>query len=76
MVVIVQKYLYSDESGCIWARWLSSGKVVVFGKKWLYSGKGVVFRQSCCVREKFVVIGQKWLYSGKIGSIRVYIRAK
>ena len=40
--------------------------------KLLYSGRVVVFRKSFCIREKVVVIGQsgyfraKWLYSGKL----------
>ena len=67
------KWLYSDKSGCIWAR------VVVFGHKWLYLGKMVVFGQNCyirgrwlylskngCVRTKLVVFGQKWLFSGNL----------
>ena len=42
---IREKLLYSNKSGitpessCIWAKWLYSGKLVVFGQKWLYSGK-------------------------------------
>ena len=55
------------QGGCIRAKWLYSGKVVVFGqylyysgrvvvfgKKWLYSCKVVVFLQSGCNREKVV----------------------
>ena len=34
-----QKWLYSGQSGCIWA------KVVVLGHKWLYSGKVLVLGQ-------------------------------
>ena len=58
MVVFGQKWLYSgesgsilakvveiDKSGCNRAKWLYSGKVVVFGQKLLYSGKVVVFGQ-------------------------------
>ena len=33
------------QSGCILAKWLYSGKVVVIGQNWLYAGKVVVFRQ-------------------------------
>ena len=40
------------QSGYIRAKWLYSGKVVVFGKV-------DVFEQ------QFVVIGKEWLYSGK-----------
>ena len=32
-------------SGFITAKFLYSGKMVVFGQKWLYSGKGAVFGQ-------------------------------
>ena len=46
MVVIRQKRLYSDKSGCIRVKvvvfgqkWMYSGKVALFGQKWLYSGK-------------------------------------
>ena len=45
MVVIWQggcirkKSFYSGKSGCIRAKVVVIGKVVVFGEKWLYSGK-------------------------------------
>ena len=44
MVVIGKKWLYSGKSGCILAKLLYSGKVVVFGK-------------GGCNRVKLVVIG-------------------
>ena len=44
--------LHSGKSGCIPAKWLYLGKVVVFGQKWLYSGK------SDSIRAKVVVFGQ------------------
>ena len=49
-------WLYSVKSGCIWVKWLYSGKIVVFG-------------QNCCIRTKVVVFGLKWLYLGKNGCI-------
>ena len=55
MVVFGQKLLHSGkvvvfrQSGCIWTRWLYSGKKVVIGKKRLYSGK------MCSIRAKVVV---------------------
>ena len=57
MVVILQ-------SSRVPAKWLYSGKVVVFGQRFLYSGK------SGCIRAKVVVVGQNWLYSEKICCIR------
>ena len=78
VVIFGHKWLYSCKIGC------SSGKSGCIGAKLLYSGKVVVFGQSSCirengcVREKFfysrecsciwanvVVVGQKLLYSGK-----------
>ena len=56
--------------GCIRARWLYSGNLVVFWPKWLYSGKSgcirgkvvasgkvVKFGKTCCIRTKKVVLG-------------------
>ena len=43
--------------------------------KWLYSGKVVVFGLGGCIRAKVVVFGQKWLYFGKsscIGEKKLY----
>ena len=40
------KWLYSDKSGCIQARWLCAGSVIVFV-------------QSGCFRAKVVAIGTK-----------------
>ena len=48
MVVFVQKWMYLSKSGCLRARWLYSGKVVVIEKKGLYSGK------SGCIRTKWL----------------------
>ena len=52
--------MYTGKSGCIQAKVVILGKVVVFGQKWMYSGK------SGCFREKVFVFGQKCLYSGKV----------
>ena len=49
-------------SGCIQAKWLHWGKVVVFEQKLLYSDNVVVFRKGG--------LGERWLYSGKSGCIR------
>ena len=56
------------QSGCIRAKVMNSGEVVVFGKKMdLYVQNGciqekvVVFEQSGCIRAKVTVFGQKWL---------------
>ena len=35
---IPAKFAVFVKSGCIWAKWFFSGKVVVFGKNLLYSG--------------------------------------
>ena len=63
----------SGQSGCIQAKRLNSGTVVVFVQgccirvMWLYSGK------SCCNRAKVVVMGQNWLYLDKSGCIRAKV---
>ena len=63
------------QSGCIGAKWLNSGKVIVFRQKGLYSGKSgfysgkvFVFGQNGCIREKLVVI----LQSGYLGKLFVF----
>ena len=33
---IREKEVVFQQCGCIWAKWLYSGKVVVLGLKWLY----------------------------------------
>ena len=38
--------------------------------KWLYSGKLVLFGQSVCIRAKALSYRQKWFYSGICGFIR------
>ena len=43
MVVIGKKLLYSGKSGCNLANWLCSLKNACIRAKWLYSGKVVVF---------------------------------
>ena len=55
---MLAKWLYSDKSGCIWAKVAVLGKVLVFGRELLYSDKEVVFGQSGCIRAKVVVFGK------------------
>ena len=66
VIVFVQTFVVFGQSGRIRARWLYSGKVVVFGQKWLYSGKVVVFRQKWLNSDKVVEFEQKCFYSGKV----------
>ena len=47
-------------SACIRAKWLYSGKVVVFRQKLLYSAKVVVYWRN-------------WFYSGKNGCIKAKV---
>ena len=63
MNVIGEKVVFFLQSGCFWAKWLYSGKVVVFGESNSIQEKVVVFGQSGCIRVKVVLFGQKWLYS-------------
>ena len=49
--------------GCIRAKWLYSGKVVVFGQSGCTRETAVVFEQSGCIRVK-------WLYSVKSWCVR------
>ena len=58
------------QSGCIRAKVVLFGKVVVFEQKLLYSDKVVVFGQSGCIFAKVVLFGLKWLCWGKSGCIR------
>ena len=60
VVVLGQKWLYSDRSGCNFGKVLFiRAKVVVIGQNWIYSGK-------CgSSRAKVVVFGQGGLYLGK-----------
>ena len=70
-----------SQSGCIRARWLYSGKMVVLGKissiweNWLYLGERCFFG---CIRAKISVIRVERLYSGKVLVLaqNVCIRAK
>ena len=65
-------------SGCIRAKWLYWGKMVIFAQKLLFSGKSgcnwakvVVFGQTLLFLGKVIVFRQtccfrlRWLYSGK-----------
>ena len=45
MVVLGQKWLYSDKVVVFGQEWLFSGKLVIFGKRWWYLLK------SGCIRE-------------------------
>ena len=61
--------MHLGKSGCIRAKWLYLGKMVVFGQgscigqngcigeKWLHLGKVVVFGQSGCIPRRVVVFG-------------------
>ena len=60
-------WLYSSKSGSILAKWLCSGKVVVFGQDASIGQNGCIRTKVVVFRKKFV-FGQKWLYSGKICS--------
>ena len=67
LIVLWQKCLYSDKSGCIWV------KVVLFRRKCFSSflrGKAVVFGHKCCNREKRGCMRAKLMYSGKSSCIR------
>ena len=71
MVVLVQKWLYSDKSGCIREKFvvfgknlLYLGKMVVIGQKWLYSDKSG-FIQNDCLRAKLFFSGKLFVF-GKI----------
>ena len=57
-------WLYSIKSGSFLAKWLYSGKVVVFGQDGSIGQNGCV-RTKVVVFRKMVLFGQKWLYSGK-----------
>ena len=73
MVVFGQKFIFSGKSGYIralWlfeqdcyirAKWLYSGKVVVFGQKWFDLGESGCIRAKWLYSDKVVLFGQKWL---------------
>ena len=52
MVVFGQEVVVFGESASIRENWLSSGKVVVFGKECLYSGKLAVLDKRGCIGPK------------------------
>ena len=64
MVVFGQKWLCSGKSCRIRTKWSCSCKCGCVRAKLLYSGKVVVSKQSGCTLVNVVLIGQKWLYSG------------
>ena len=51
------------QDGCIWAKWLYLGTLVVFGQSSSIRAKVVVLGQSGCIRAKVVVFGYNCLYS-------------
>ena len=60
------------QNGCISAKWLFSGKLVVFGQKWFYLGIQLLDGQGWLYLGRVVVVGQKCdirgdkLYSDKV----------
>ena len=64
MVVIGQsifiwaKVVVFGQRGCIRAKCLYSGKLVVFGQKWLHSGKSGFNRAKLLFSDKVVAFGQ------------------
>ena len=70
-VLFGEKWLYSWQTGCLWAKVVVLGrKMVVFGHCGCIRRNVVVFLQNGCVRAKWlysskvVVFLQKWLYFG------------
>ena len=51
--------------GCIWARWLYLGKMVIFGQKVFVSLKMVLFGQTGSIWARCMYLGKMWLYLGK-----------
>ena len=54
------------QSGYIWAKWLYSSERGCIRARLLYSGKMVVFGQIRCIPAKVVVLEKKWLYPGRV----------
>ena len=54
------------QGGSTRSKWLNWGKSCCIRAKWLYSGKKVVFVKSGCILAKEDLLGQKWLYLGKV----------
>ena len=86
VVVFGQKWLYSGTSGCIRAKVVDFGKMLLYSCNVSVSGKVVVFRQkscicanvvligqSCGIWAKVVVFGQKWLFLGTNGCFRAKV---
>ena len=70
VVIRAKVVVFEKKMGCIQAKCLYLGKLVVFGQKWLYSGKSGSFRAKVLLySDKMVVFGEKLLYSGKSGCI-------
>ena len=88
LVVLGQNWLYSEkvvvigqnccnpENGCIRAKVVVFGKVVVFRQRCLYLDKnGYISGKSGCIRAKVVVFLAKWLYSVKavvLGKVAIF----
>ena len=53
------------QSGCIWAKFLYSGKVVVIGQSDSIRANEVVFVPKCFYSGKSCFFHEKCLYSGK-----------
>ena len=66
MVLLGEKWLYSDKNSCISESGYIWAKVVVFGQKWLYSGKLVVFGQSGFYKGNVVI---NWAKVFEIGQM-------
>ena len=58
--------MYLEKSGCIRAKRLCSGKVVVFVQGGFIRAKMFLIEQSVCIRVKWLYSGKKLLHSGKV----------
>ena len=59
------------QSGYIWAKWLYSSERGCIRARLLYSGKMVVFGQIRCIPVKVVVLEKKSLYPGRVYSCKL-----
>ena len=62
MVVVGQILLYLEKIGCVWAKWLYLGKIIVFVKL-------VLFGQNCCISAKWLCVGEMVVF-GLITSMK------
>ena len=58
------------QCGCIWAKWMYSGKSGSIRAKWLYLGKSGCIRAKVALFKKRFFIRVRWLYSRKTGCFR------